>query len=377
MKLIFTFIFCIIISSVCICQTPQKMTYTYDALNRLSEVIYPGGDKVTYNYDVLGNRTSVVTAEKCSAITAPIVTGASRNGSGSVTLTASGCSSTYNWYASSTGGSILGSGSSFATPFITSNTTYFVDCSIIGCPNSSSRAPGEAIINTFNIGSYCTSFATQNSDEEILNVTIGNLSNSSTCSTTGQTGSALNRYSDYTYLTPTDIIAGSMVNYSIQVGTCGGNYISAVKVFIDFNQNGSFEDAGETVIVSNPTNGSHIVSGSFTIPSSALPGITFTRVVNMETSTASSIASCSTYGWGETEDYRVNIIVPTPCVQNLNLNTLPISAEEYKSSNEIRINQNVPTGVILNAKNSIILEVGFQVGTNEVFEAKIAGGCDN
>jgi YD repeat-containing protein len=42
-------------------QTPQKMTYVYDALNRLTEVTYPNGSKITYNYDVLGNRTSVVT----------------------------------------------------------------------------------------------------------------------------------------------------------------------------------------------------------------------------------------------------------------------------------------------------------------------------
>ncbi len=53
-------------------QTPQKMTYVYDALNRLTEVTYPNGSKITYNYDVLGNRTSVVIMGGCSVATATI-----------------------------------------------------------------------------------------------------------------------------------------------------------------------------------------------------------------------------------------------------------------------------------------------------------------
>lgn len=53
-------------------QTPQKMTYVYDALNRLTEVTYPNGSKITYNYDVLGNRTSVVTVGSCTLPTATL-----------------------------------------------------------------------------------------------------------------------------------------------------------------------------------------------------------------------------------------------------------------------------------------------------------------
>jgi YD repeat-containing protein len=53
-------------------QTPQKMTYVYDALNRLTEVTYPNGSKITYNYDVLGNRNSVVTVSGCALPTATL-----------------------------------------------------------------------------------------------------------------------------------------------------------------------------------------------------------------------------------------------------------------------------------------------------------------
>ena len=55
-------------------QTPQKMTYVYDALNRLTAVTYSNGSKITYNDDVLGNRNSVVIVGGCALPTA-VLTG--------------------------------------------------------------------------------------------------------------------------------------------------------------------------------------------------------------------------------------------------------------------------------------------------------------
>jgi YD repeat-containing protein len=70
------YIILIILSLVCrvgiYAQTPQKMTYVYDALNRLTEVTYPNGSKITYNYDVLGNRNSVVIVSGCVLPTATL-----------------------------------------------------------------------------------------------------------------------------------------------------------------------------------------------------------------------------------------------------------------------------------------------------------------
>lgn len=40
----------------------DPVTYTYDALGRLTSATYPGGVTITYSYDPAGNRTEVVSA---------------------------------------------------------------------------------------------------------------------------------------------------------------------------------------------------------------------------------------------------------------------------------------------------------------------------
>ncbi|MFN8155663.1 MAG: hypothetical protein U0Y08_15315, partial [Bacteroidia bacterium] len=74
---------------------------------------------------VAGSPSSALTI----TVDAPVVsttTPGSRCGVGTVVLGATGTGSTLNWYASATGGTSLGSGSSFTTPVINSSTTYYV-----------------------------------------------------------------------------------------------------------------------------------------------------------------------------------------------------------------------------------------------------------
>jgi hypothetical protein len=172
---------------------------------------------------------------------------------------------------------------------------------------------------------YCTSNATSTADEEIFNVTFGTLNNSSTCTTTGGPGSTVSLYSNYTTTVPApNIIAGNTYPLSIQIGTCGGNYSNAVKVFIDLNRDGDFVDAGETVYTSPGTTvGPHIETANVVIPTTGVvPGLTRMRVVNVETSPA-FINPCGTYTWGETEDYVVNLQTGPSTVYSYAWNTTP------------------------------------------------------
>ena len=163
---------------------------------------------------------------------------------------------------------------------------------------------------------YCAAAATSTSDEEIFNVTFGTLNNSSTCGTTGGAGSTLNKYSNYTGLTPQVYALGSNYPLSVTVGQCGtGTYSGIVGVWIDYNQNGSFADPGENIITSPYT--LFAIAGTvlsaptgITIPFTAIPGTTRMRVIATESSIAPG--PCTNPTWGEVEDYNITILSPSP-----------------------------------------------------------------
>jgi len=68
-------------------------------------------------------------------------------GSGTLTLKASSNIGSINWYASSAGGQSLFTGTSFTTPTISSNTTYYAEASNNGCINPT-RTPINIVIYT-------------------------------------------------------------------------------------------------------------------------------------------------------------------------------------------------------------------------------------
>ncbi len=158
---------------------------------------------------------------------------------------------------------------------------------------------------------YCPSSATSAADEEIWNVTIGTMNNTSSCTTLAPgPGSVQNWYSNYTtsVAAPT-IPAGIATPFSVLTSSCGGNYTSFLVIYIDYNQDGLFTGTGEQVYTSGSFTGSTagvLKTGSITVPCTALQGITRMRVIYVETSAAP--ASCGTYTWGETEDYNINIV---------------------------------------------------------------------
>ncbi|MFY7885570.1 MAG: beta strand repeat-containing protein, partial [Dolichospermum sp.] len=155
---------------------------------------------------------------------------------------------------------------------------------------------------------YCTSAATTTADGEILNVSIGTFSNTSTCATTGGPGSTLNMYSNYTQtVAPITIVAGLPTSFSIHAATCGGQYNGYVSIFIDYNNDGDFVDAGENVHTSPSfLYGNGVFrTGSFTVPCTATSEPTRMRVMLVEGTVPTP---CLSYGFGETEDYTVQIV---------------------------------------------------------------------
>jgi hypothetical protein len=233
----------------------------------------------------------------------------------------SGTGVTYQWQSADDAAFTVGVTNlgTFSTQTTSQTSAKYYRCNVT-CTNSGMSAysnPLQVTMTPF-MSCYCASTATYTTDEDILNVTFGSLNNTSTCSTTGTgSGSVLNMYSNYKSgagaPAAPNVTQGDAVSLSLGLGTCGGSYGNLAKVFIDWNQNGLFTDAGEEVYLSPAGSGARTVTGSVTVPIDAVPGNTVMRVVFVETTTPSSVIPCGTYSWGETEDYLINVVAGAAC----------------------------------------------------------------
>jgi len=150
---------------------------------------------------------------------------------------------------------------------------------------------------------FCTSGST-GGGADITQVTLNNLSNSP------GTNASCPGYWDYTSLTPANLPLGQTMNISVTTSSCNAtNNNRAVAVYIDFNNDGTFEP-NEQVYLS-PVTLAGTVNGSFTVPGTpAIGGTALMRVITEETSSPGVIAPCGSYTNGETQDYRVTFTNP-------------------------------------------------------------------
>ncbi|MDO7886091.1 GEVED domain-containing protein [Hymenobacter cheonanensis] len=140
---------------------------------------------------------------------------------------------------------------------------------------------------------YCTSQG--NSAAQFIDyVQLGSISRSS-----GADGG----YFDGT-ASSTSVAPGSSQTISFSAGFANKAYTEYFDVYADWNQDGDFADAGETLLTTTGSSGKTTRSGTFTVPASASPGATRLRVVM---SNSSATGSCGTYSGGETEDYTLTV----------------------------------------------------------------------
>lgn len=150
----------------------------------------------------------------------------------------------------------------------------------------------------------------------IAGVSVGSINNqSSGCSTGG-------------YVDNTATMSASMnqgLNYNIQV-TLNPSYGQGIGVFIDWNQNQSFTDAGEFFGNLNTTAAGGTETIQISVPATAILGTTRMRVICRYASTVSSTGSCGGWTYGETEDYAV-VVAPAPsCLPTNSVNAANVLA---------------------------------------------------
>jgi hypothetical protein len=111
-------------------------------------------------------------------------------------------------------------------------------------------------------------------------------------------------YEDFTgSLPPVPLLPGATYNVSVTVGTWWAT--DQVRVWLDTDNNFSFEDVNDTMVTLTSTSGntpSLTLSGAFTVPVSAVGGFTRLRV-RLIYGAWPVPASCANATFGNTEDY--------------------------------------------------------------------------
>lgn len=144
---------------------------------------------------------------------------------------------------------------------------------------------------------YCNSTSSNVSDEYIGNVQLNTIDNAS----------GAQFYSDFTSES-TILTKGDQYDITVTPVWTGTVYNEAYSVWIDYNRDGDFSDAGEQVWTQSPTQTTPVV-GSFVVPESAVENSTRMRVSMKYNGVPTS---CESFTYGEVEDYTVTIMASGP-----------------------------------------------------------------
>ncbi len=156
-------------------------------------------------------------------------------------------------------------------------------------------------INATGGGNYCTPTYNSlcSSNDYIENFSFNSLTNN----LSGCNGNA-NNFIYYAGAPTTTVMLGSSYPISMQAGASWGQ---GFGVWIDYNQNGSYADAGEFVYTSG-SSGTNVFNGNVLIPVTAIPGWTRLRVLCRYATVPAATDFCGTnFAFGECEDYDIYI----------------------------------------------------------------------
>ena len=173
------------------------------------------------------------------------------------------------------------------------NTIYSFKVRAKDPANNESDDSNEIAIQTLPVSTICGSTSSNVNDEYISRVQLNTIDNSS----------GAQFYSDFTNIS-TFLRKGTAYTITITPTWPGTVYNEGYSVWIDYNNDGDFEDAGEQVFTQAPTQ-TNPVSGGFTIPASATEVATRMRVSLKWNDIPDP---CESFTYGEVEDYTVRIV---------------------------------------------------------------------
>ncbi|CCH56161.1 peptidase S8 and S53 subtilisin kexin sedolisin [Fibrisoma limi BUZ 3] len=103
--------------------------------------------------------------------------------------------------------------------------------------------------------------------------------------------------------------ASQQVPLSLTLGNCGQARNAVVKAFADWNQDGDFDDADETLATSGVLNGSATFTSAVAVPSSVQNGqFIRLRLVSADTDNPGAVSACGPVASGQIQDYLLRVV---------------------------------------------------------------------
>ncbi len=224
----------------------------------------------------------------------------------------------YKLAASSTWTSVSTSTNTYNVTGLTNCTAYNYQVQSVCSATTSAYSSAANFTTTGCSVTYCTSAGTNTSREYINKIALGSINN-----TSGNNSG----YGNFTNQSTT-LTGNTTVTIAMTPGFSGKERKEYWTVYIDYNHNGSFADAGEKVASGNSIS---TLTKSFTVPTTALNGTTRMRIQMKNPSAAAN--SCTVFTYGEVEDYTVNIIGNAArnesASTSIDLNTNQVSLKFY------------------------------------------------
>lgn len=223
-------------------------------------------------------------------------------------------------------------------------------------------------------GPYCESYSDFCNEEWISQVVIGEFTNPS----------GAQNYSDFTNIYVKMTVGDNSI--TITPSYSEYDYPEYFNVWIDLNGNGDFNESGEGFYIGRDNKA---ISGTITIPESAIPQPGTELTTRMRISMiyyAQEMSSCSTFRYGEVEDYTVIIssvsdsdndgsTSDVDCDDN-DKNTYPGAPESGCDNKDNDCDGEIDEEVVIvfsddYFKNNVIAEVGLT--TDEVLNTDVCG----
>lgn len=128
------------------------------------------------------------------------------------------------------------------------------------------------------------------------------------------TGAPTNENPTYYPNKTANVVSGQTYTFTGTLNPANTSYQCGMAVWIDWNQNLTFETNERVFASSDSRLGNQApFTASITVPSNATNGVTRMRVINDYFEPGISYSPCTSfYGYGEVEDYNVNITSGTP-----------------------------------------------------------------